>query len=179
MLIKNFIEQINKQLPPVSGIIEKYKFLNDSFDHAKANQFINDNTLVYNGNDDGDSVEDLINHTNISNVGIGSITFLSKVHNVGNKAKEFARHNDFYKIAEQNPKIIIFSEEDEMSEEILANNFNDFLEFLVEYSKYDRELIFKTKFDKTETTKVLNRLLNKGFSSLWLSRFLSEMKSSH
>jgi len=135
MTIKNFIEELNKNLPTVNQVIAKYKQFNQGFNVDNVNNNLAKNTLRYNGGEFSMKVEDLIKNTNISSVGVGTLNFLSQLNHDDKGRGVFANYNDYYNFAVQDDNaVVVFSDESD-SVDVLSPTFEDFLIFLIEYSK--------------------------------------------
>lgn len=177
MLIKNFVKGLNSFLPSVESVVEKYKTSFDkNFTSEDGRQYLIDNTCHYNGPGDSDRIEDLIYCTNISSINTGAIRFRKQLKEIKSGYQEFARYNDFYHISLKGNSIVILGEVDDSVDEFFANSLNDFLEFVLEYIRLDRKLVFNMPFNFSNSIKVLEVLKTRGLSESWSKAFLSEFE---
>lgn len=175
MLINDLVIQLNRQMPNVEIVLNKFKQVNVKFSEKDAYKYLNDNLLSYHGSPVGDRVKDFIESTNISNVGIGSFRFNGKLKKIETGEEEFAVYNDFYRITSDNNGIIeIISPEEFNDREVLCPSFHIFSLFIIQYYVLDKNMVSDLPINDTFINESLLNLIEKGFSKRWLAVFLSE-----
>lgn len=177
MSIKEWVTQINKQAPSVEQVVAKYNKVNLSIDEHKAKEHLRRLEIVYTNSFSNkvfeNKLEELIQNTNISQIGIGVLSFYSKIESCALDFTyfEFASYNDFYKIC-FNEHIVMYSDEALLFEDVAINS-DVFLAFLVEYNKYYMFLSYGVQYDEAATRKQLSLLISQGMSNKIVKDFFS------
>ncbi|WP_126974514.1 hypothetical protein [Gynurincola endophyticus] len=173
--MKYFIEEFNLSLPTISQLEGKFRSVKVDYSTEKLKKYQENMVLKMTGEyDNTESVLDnLIYATNISSIGIGQINFSTTIFEMEGNYREFATYNDFYNFCykEAEEGIYIFDQSYEQSEQ-LCHCFEDFLTFLIHYNRCDRSKMFGVKYSSSDSLKVLNNLVNKGFSLNWIKEFI-------
>lgn len=175
MTIKQFISEVNSVFPTSDQIIHKYKKVIPDFNETKAEVYRQNNLLKISNENSEDIpiIDQLIYHTNVSTIGIGSINFPREILLLDDSLCEFASYNDFFKFCYRIiDKTVISFNESYDNQEIVAANPEQFLSFLLEYDKYWKALIFGTNYSKEESREVLHGLIQSGFSIRWVDELV-------
>ena len=176
MTVEEFVQQINMLTPSVERIIEQFKKKNTDFSFDEALSYREANMLrLTEIRTFGNQVEQLIYGTNIGSTGIGGINFRSNLKDVDEKLKRFASYNDFYRFcySSYDSSIVVLTDDFE-GEELMCKSFDHFLQFLVEYEKFNRKLVYDMDFLLQESLNKLQDLIGKGLSKRWVAELIPE-----
>lgn len=175
MLIKDLVNCINKHLPSIDEIIHKYNKAKLNIDESKAKKYQEEQLIVYNDKtvlSGSDPITELIERTNISSIGIGSINFYIQLEIKDQNLLEFGSYNDFYRLVFIRDTFQVGYYSDESDDiEIITPNVEDFIIFLCEYCKINRNVTYEVEFNKDDSNNELNKLITRGFSK----RFINEL----
>jgi len=116
------------------------------------------------------SFADLLKHSNLCEVTIGSFSFFSEIVARPNSVNEFGIFNDFYLIAENSAMEVISYSDIFEDLEIVSPNLEFFMEILIEYNSYDKQVIFSNENNLNNYNKTIDDYIKKGFSRSWLSQ---------
>lgn len=176
MNLNTFIYQINSSLPDIDAIINAFKVRDEKFDILQAQKYLSVNTIRLNHSISPyqNEIENLIINTNVSQIGIGAINFRSKLKRIDDHNQHFASYNDFYKICYsiKNEEILSVSGNGDVL--TISNSINQFLDFLIFYNKWDKNLVFKMKNSEAEINNNFRVLKNDGFSIFWLNELVGQ-----
>jgi hypothetical protein len=172
MNINEFIYQHNLRVPSVEQIVRRFQNTpyKTSYSRAEENRKqmlieIKDNEKELNN-----TVDDLIEKTNIGTVMFGSINFSMRIWIIEDVFKEFASYNDSNKIClNQETGEIVLIHIEQYGHEVIAVSFNQFLHFLHIYNIYDRSIIFGDGTLDASTSLELERLIDNGLDSGFVS----------
>lgn len=166
----------------IGQFIDQFNSINPEYDHIKAKYGNQGDILFPNGmwypitllhsNKVSNHIEDLLRNTNISTVGVGSITFWHEFKILSNKYLEFAQYNDSESVCLDSVGGCIYSYWEEFDDfELLSPTIDLFLEFLLLYRWRDINIIFGERLPDNFNSRVIT-LKKMGFSKQWLEEFL-------
>lgn len=164
-----FIEKLNLLAPSFEQIIQASEQNSEGVD-IKLVRAIQDNYVFHYYGDrkqDGD-VEELIYNTSIGNCEISSINFYDKINIEAGEYKCFANFNDHYDLCRRTTDLkIAFLDRYTLKPEILCNEFEILLEFLLILANYNTNKLFLVPLPIDFKERV-DKLIEKGFSKKWI-----------
>ena len=175
MTIEQLITDINSHMPSLELIIAKYKKFDPMYDERKANEFLINNHLIVTARNTKSvsDIENLINSTNISKVGVGIINFLSQFKILSPVLHAFASYNDYYYVGHHlTNKGIWVKSIYSYEEEIITPYVSDFFQFLALYDSYYKNIVWgmpiNSKYIRAKTDEIISRQ----FSTNWIREFI-------
>ena len=175
MLIKEWVDEINRQLPTTHQILTKFKRDGLMSDISEAREYLKEITLIYmeRENTKNNPLNELIGGTNVGSVRIGGIDFFESIqkNSVFEGYFDFARYNDFYTLSFKDKTVYIFDDESD-NVELVTDSCEEFLEFISECNKIYMNSIFDVEYDKDYSSIIIKKLINNKFSKKLLYEFI-------
>lgn len=167
MTIYKFISEINRAFP------EQEIFLKKMGDNVNYETFKLAHILTTSLETDIEigAFGDILRYTNISDFDIGSFSFHSQIVERQNSIMEFGIFNDYYLFGENCRKEIISYSIILDEFEIVSISLEQFLEVLIIYNTYDKQVVFSNDFNLMNYEQLIYNYTKKGFSKSWLRQF--------